>query len=111
SKVFTSSRRPKKCRQLFGLRLDVKTFDLAPDHEVHDAVMPANWPSRSPGIFAVAQNHHAVGAAFDLAETVGNVNDADALLAQFADQFEQAFRLGQCEAGGRLVHDDDARIE
>jgi len=49
--------------------------------------------------FAVAQDDGTIGAFADFTETVGNVDGADALLTQFADEFEQAFGLGQRQAG------------
>ena len=63
------------------------------------------------GVPAVAQDDDAVGAVLDFAQPVGDVDDADALLAQFADELEQALGLGEREAGRRLVHDDDAGVE
>ena len=63
------------------------------------------------GVLAVAQNDHAVGAGINLAEAVGNVNDADALFAEFADEREEAVGLGEGEAGGGLIHDDEPGVQ
>jgi hypothetical protein len=59
---------------------------------------------------AVAQAGDAVRAGDDLAEPVGDVDDAGAGLAQRRDGGQQAVGLGQGQAAGRLVEDDDARI-
>ena len=62
------------------------------------------------GIFAIAQHDDAIGQFFDLAESVGNVNDANALRAQFADDFKEGFGFVLRKAAGGLVHDEHARL-
>ena len=59
---------------------------------------------------AVAQHRNAVGDAGEFLEPVGNVDDADAVRAQFADHAHEMPDLLLRERGRGLVHDEDARI-
>jgi hypothetical protein len=58
---------------------------------------------------AVAQPDHAIRDGGDLAEAVRDVDDADALRAQLADDREQPFDLAVGQARRRLVHDQHPR--
>ena len=60
---------------------------------------------------AVAQHDDAVGAALDLVQAVRDEDDADAALLQLGDDAHEGVGLGEREARGRLVHDDQAGVE
>ena len=60
---------------------------------------------------SVAQHHGAIGALHHLVQAMRDENDADATGLQPRDDPHQAASLGQGQAGGRLVHDDETRIE
>ncbi len=53
----------------------------------------------------------AVGALHHLVEAMGDEDDADAVGLETGDDSHQAVGLGQRQARGRLVHDDETRIE
>ena len=53
----------------------------------------------------------AVGDLHDLVEAVRDVDDAHALRAQVLDDRRAAARSRRGQRAGRLVHDDDARVE
>ena len=59
----------------------------------------------------VAQDDDPVAAGLHFAQAMGDVDRRHAVALKVVDHLEQAVRLGQREAGGRLVHDDDARVE
>ena len=59
---------------------------------------------------AVAQHRDPVREHEHLLEAVADVDDADAALAQPADDAEQAQDVGLGERRGGLVHDQDARV-
>ena len=63
------------------------------------------------GHAAVAQHDDAVGAALDFAEPVRDEDDADAVGLQAGDDAQQALGLGDRQAGGRLVHDHQPRLQ
>ena len=52
-----------------------------------------------------------VGDLQRLLEMVGDVDDRDAAGGEVADDLEQHLDLGGAERRGRLVHDQDARID
>ena len=60
---------------------------------------------------AVAQHDDAVGALLDLVQAVRDEDDDDAVGLQLGDHLEQLVGLGERQARGRLVHDDEARVE
>ena len=59
----------------------------------------------------VAQHRHVVGQRLHVAEDVRDVDDRLAVGGQPADQLEEPRRLPRGERCGRLVEDDDARVE
>ena len=79
----------------------------AADHHVDDVVLGAVLGDERADIAAVAHDGDAVGDHLDLIHAVRDVNDAQLLVAQIADDLEQLLdlRLGQCGRG--LVEDDD----
>ncbi len=60
---------------------------------------------------AVAEHREAVADREDLVEEVGDEEDGDALVAEAAHHAEEALDLVGVEAGGRLVEDQDLRVE
>ncbi len=60
---------------------------------------------------AVAQHHGVIGDLQRLLEVVGDVDDRDAAGREVADDLEQHLDLGGAERRGRLVHDEDARVD
>ena len=60
---------------------------------------------------AVAQADHAIGAGLHLAKPVGDVDHRHPVRPQLRDHLQQPVGFRQRQAGGRLVHDDDARID
>ncbi len=60
--------------------------------------------------FAVAEDGDAVGDAAELFEAVGDVDDARALGAEAADDFEEAAGFAFGEGGGGFVEDEDADV-
>ncbi len=68
-------------------------------------------PSPAPRRRAVAQHHDAVGAVLDLVQAMRDEDDGDAGGLEFGDHLQETRRLGGGQARGRLVHDDDARLE
>ena len=59
----------------------------------------------------VAQDDGPIGDGLHFAEAVRDVDDRDAALAQTGHHFVQPRCLGQCQARGRLVHDEHAGVE
>ena len=99
-------------QRLADLRLELgeQVLDPAADHHVDEIVLAHVGNVSGRDIGAVAQHRDPVGEHEDLLEAVADVDDADAALAQQADDAEQAHdvRLGQRR--GRLVHDQDAGV-
>jgi len=65
----------------------------------------------SPAMRAVAQDQHAVGQLLHLAEAMRDVEDADAFGAEVADDGEELIGFVLREAGGGLVHNEDAGVD
>ena len=59
---------------------------------------------------AVAQNHEIVGNLQQLLEEMTDIDDADAGIAQAADDLVQTFHLGDMQRRRRLVENENARI-
>ncbi len=90
---------------VLGLREERR--QRAADHHA-DHVLDARLARRRHADDAAVLHHrHAVGDAEHFLETVGNVDDTDALGAEPCDDAVQAFGVGGREHRGRLVEDDD----
>ncbi len=61
--------------------------------------------------FAIAEHQDAVGDAGDLVEPVADVDETHALAFQAEDLLEQVIRLAAPEGRGRLVEDEEPRLE
>ena len=90
---------------------DVERLEVAPDHEADHGVAMDLVASQLADDRAVAQDDHAIGAGFDLVQPVGDEDDRHAVGLELADDPHQPIGLGGRQAGGRLIHDDDAGVE
>ena len=90
---------------------DVKTFDFPADHQTYQPVMGGFSVRQFAGILPVTQNDDSVGAFINFAKPVGNIDDAYTLFAQFANQLQQALRLGERQTRSRFIHDDQPRVQ
>ena len=85
--------------------------EVAPDHQPDDH----GWCQRRGRMRrdqpAVLQHGDAVGDRLQLGHAMGDVEDRRALAPERPDQFEQLSGIALVERRGRLVHDDDLRIE
>ena len=60
---------------------------------------------------AVAQHGHAIGELEHLVHAVRGVDDRDAFARELAHDLEQRLAFRRRQRRGRLVHDEDARVE
>ena len=86
-------------------------LELAADHPAHDLVGRHVGDPRVVHDRAVAHDGDGVADREDLLEAVRDEQHRGALLAQRAHDAEQPLDLGAGERGGRLVHDQHARVE
>src|SRR5438067_1515417 len=96
----SSSRWPRWARQVLWARLArARGRELA----------------RSSGQLAriapITQDSDAIGDHFDLFETVRDVEDGNSLAFQVSDYLKETIGLPLGQAGGGLIHDDDARTQ
>ena len=59
----------------------------------------------------VTEDDHAIGAGFDLVQSMGDKDDRYAIGLELADDPHQPLGFGGRQAGGRLIHNDKARVE
>ena len=59
----------------------------------------------------IAQYDGAIGKILYFGKAVRDVDDADALLSEVTNDFEQSGGFSCRETGGWFVHDQDARID
>jgi hypothetical protein len=59
----------------------------------------------------VAQDDDPVGDAGDLVQAVADLNETDAFRLQTPDLFEKALGLFGAQRGGRLIEDQQARVQ
>ena len=64
-----------------------------------------------PRVRAVAEHDRPVGDGPDLPQPMRDVDDRHALIAERRDDLVQPRRLGERQAGGWLVHDEQPRLE
>ena len=81
----------------------------AADHHGDDLFHRRRLGGHGVDIFAVAHDRHAVGDALQLVHLVRDVDDADALRLEPANDREELVDLGVVQRRGRLVHDQHAR--
>ena len=90
--------------------LGVQLLDLAADHVLDELVGRGRGRQAGRHRAAVGEHRHAIADAADLVEAMGDVDDADALGGEPADDLEQRLDLGVVEDRGRLVHDQQADV-
>ena len=99
-------------QHLVGARraVGVEALDLAADHQLDQLV--GRGRRRDPGgrRAAVAEHRDPVADPADLVEAVGDVDDADALGGEPADDLEQGLDLALVEDRRGLVHDQQADV-
>ena len=88
----------------------VELIDLSPDHELDQLAGRRRRGETARRRAAVGQDGHAVADAPDLVETVRDVDDADALRGQTANDVEERADLGLVEDRRRLVHDEQPHV-
>ena len=59
-------------------------------------------------MLSIAQHNHAIGQSLHFRQTVRNINNADAARAKLGHQFKKLLGLMLRQAGGRLIHDQNA---
>ena len=91
----------------FGRRF----VDGAPDHAVDDLVAGRLGHRAGVDVAPVAHHGDAVGDQRQLFQPVRDVDDADAAVAELADDAEQFLDLRLGERGGRLIHDEHFGVE
>ena len=90
--------------------LGEQLVDRPADHHRDQLALVELADRRGADTGAVAQHRHAVGEREDLRQLVADIDDADALVAQHAHDRQQLLDILFDQRGGRLVHDQDARI-
>ena len=60
---------------------------------------------------AIAKNRHSIGDAQDLVQTMSDVDDSDVAGAQSPQGLEQTFDVGLGKRRGRLVENEDVRLD
>src|SRR5437667_373530 len=83
--------------------------DGAADHHPDDLRDRRGLRVDGRDVLPVAHHSHAVGDALELLEAMRYVHDADAVVAQLADEPEALVHLGIGRRGGGLVHAHDLR--
>ena len=84
---------------------------LPPDHRRDHAVPVHLADRRGDHVAPVAQHGDPVGQRRDLVEPVRDVDDAHAVGRELPDDAEEPRALRRRQRRGRLVHDQDARVE
>ena len=87
-----------------------KGFDATPDHHLDEFGRAGLRHRPRSDVGAVAQHRDAVGDLEQLVEPMADVDDPDAAAFELADDVEQARDVALGQRGGRLVHDQDARV-
>ena len=96
---------------IVGGRLGVEVADLAADHPLDDPVDRRLGDRVGGDVGAVAHHGDRVAEREDLVEAVGDEHERPALVAQAAGHREEPVDLDPAERRGRLVHDQQARVE
>lgn len=93
-----------------GVLLGEHVRHLAAHHQVRQAVLRGVRHVDGVDDVAVAQHRDAIRDRQHLLELVADVEDGDAAVMEVADEGEQPFDLGGRQAGGGLVHDQQAGV-
>ena len=94
-----------------GYRIPASERHLPPDHRGNDRALRQALDRGGQHALAVAQHGHAIGESDDLVQAVRGVDDRDARLRELSHDLEQGLAFRRRERGGRLVHDQDPRVE
>ena len=86
-------------------------LEFSPDDQIDDLLDVRLADEPLGDVATLVQHHDAVADHEQVLQPVGDQNDADALRADRANEVEHRVDLGDRERGGRLVHDEDERIE
>ncbi len=97
-------------RELPRLLERSRDVDLPTDHEGGEGAGRGRLRIDGADGPATAQHRHAVGDGLDLVELVRDEDDGLPLLGHRAQGLEESFGLLRSEYGGRLVHDQNARL-
>ena len=84
--------------------------DRAADHHLDHPLARERLDRLGADVRAVAHHRDAIRDLKDLVQAVADVDDADALRLQLADDREQAVDFLQRQRGARFVHHDDPSI-
>ena len=91
--------------------LGEEVADLSADHPLDDPVDGRLRDRVGGDVGAVAHHGDRVAEREDLVEAVGDEDERAALVAQAAGDREEPVDLDPAERRGRLVHDQQARVE
>ena len=108
-----SRRRPRtssSTRSVPAGAVGVEALDLAADHELDQLVGGGGRRDPGGGGAPVGEHRDPVADPPDLVEPVRDVDDADALGGEPADDLEQGLDLALVEDRGGLVHDQQAHV-
>ena len=85
--------------------------ELAAHHEAHDIVLLDVGPIYGRNLSAVLQHGDRVRQLHDLGKAVRDEENGATAPLQTNYEIEQPTRVRRAESGGRLVEDDDPRVE
>ncbi len=94
-----------------GRSLGVQVADLATDHAGDHLVDGRLGDRLGADVLAVAHHRDRVAEREDLVEAVGDEDQGATLVAQAAGDREQPLDLDAAQGCGRLVHDQQGRVE
>src|SRR5262249_49358952 len=83
----------------------VEAFQIPADHKADHVIVGDLVARERAGVFAVPESDDAIGNGGDLAQAMRNVDDADALVAQFAHGVEETLGFAERKGTGGLVED------
>jgi hypothetical protein len=89
------------------VHLREELLEVSACHQLHEASAVDLGAGVGSDVATIAQHGESVGEAQHLLETVGDVEDSDAVGAEFFHEIEQAVGVLLRERGGGLVEDED----
>jgi len=94
-----------------GIDVRIPLGEPAAHHHLDDRILGQRGGGGLADEPTVPEHGHAVGDLEDLLQPVRDVDHRLARGPQLPDHPEQALALGVGQRAGRLIHDDDARVE
>ena len=91
--------------------LGVELVDLVPDHQLHELLGGRGRRYAGRGGPAVGEHGDATPDAPDLVEPVRDVHHAHAVVGEAANHVEERLDLALVEDRGRLIHDQQPRVD